>query len=110
MISALQVAPQICRAALVFLIVFVIYGAYGFLHNMADGSPFIWPVMLLVGVPVAPPRMDSGQHHRLWVPEGHPKDFFKGPPPIEAQFKLGHYPIANQPGAFGSRSRDVAWL
>ena len=53
MISALQVAPQICRAALVFLIVFVIYGAYGFLHNMADGSPFIWPVMLLVGVPVA---------------------------------------------------------
>ena len=29
-------------------------------------------------------RMDSGQHHRLWVPEGHPKDFFKGSLPIAA--------------------------
>ena len=69
MISALQVAPQICRAAVVFLIVFVIYGAYGFLYT--------WPVILLVGVPVAPLAWIAGSTIAYGSPKAILKTFSK---------------------------------
>ncbi len=83
MISALQVALRICRAALVFLIVFVIYGAYAFLYNMAKGSPFIWPVILLVGVPVAPLAWIAGSTIAYGSPKAILKTFSKVLRPLQ---------------------------
>jgi hypothetical protein len=69
MIAALQMA-------LTMLIVVVIYGAWGFLYNLADGSPFIWPVMLLA-IPVAPFGWIAGSTIAFGDPKAILKKFSK---------------------------------